>query len=78
MDHFEELQMSTLTIKTGTEDDFQRGRQLARAADRGEVLPSESTISSDPDAGPGEGRDAAPHCKKDALFSAACKQCCAT
>ena len=56
--------MSKLTIKTGTEDDFQRGRQLARAADRGEVLPSESTISSDPDAGPGEGRDATPHRKK--------------
>ena len=38
--------MSKLTIKTGTEDDFfQRGRQLARAADRGEALPSESTIS---------------------------------
>jgi len=35
-----------LTIKTGTEDDFfQRGRQLARAADRREALPSESTIS---------------------------------
>ncbi|MCK6389162.1 HVO_A0114 family putative DNA-binding protein [Zoogloea sp.] len=38
--------MSKLTIKTATEDDFfQRGRQLARAADRGEALPSESTIS---------------------------------
>ncbi len=38
--------MSKLTNKTGTEDDFfQRGRQLARSADRGEVLPSESTIS---------------------------------
>ena len=31
--------MTKLTIKTGTEDDFfRRGRQLARAADRGEVL----------------------------------------
>ena len=38
--------MSELTIKTGTEDDFlQRGRQLARAADRGESLPSERTIT---------------------------------
>ena len=38
--------MSKLTIKTGTEDDFfLRGRQLARAADRGETQPSESTIS---------------------------------
>ena len=38
--------MSKLTIKTGTEDDFfQRGRQLARAADRREALPSESTIN---------------------------------
>ena len=38
--------MSKLTIKTGTEDDFfQRGRQLAQAADRGQVLPEESTIS---------------------------------
>lgn len=38
--------MSKLTIKTGTEDGFfHRGRQLARAADRGEALPSESTIS---------------------------------
>ena len=38
--------MSKLTIRTGNEDDFfQRGRQLARAADRGEALPSESTIS---------------------------------
>ncbi len=38
--------MSKLTIKTGTEDDFfRRGRQLARSSDRGEALPSESTIS---------------------------------
>jgi predicted transcriptional regulator len=38
--------MSKLTIKTSTEDEFfQRGRQLARAADLGEVLPNESTIS---------------------------------
>ena len=38
--------MSKLTIKTGSEDDFfQRGHQLARAADQGQVLPEESTIS---------------------------------
>ena len=38
--------MSRLTIRTGTEDDFfQRGRQLAQAADWGDALPSESTIS---------------------------------
>lgn len=38
--------MSKLTIKTGTEDDFfQRGRQLARTADRSEELPSESITS---------------------------------
>lgn len=38
--------MSKLTIKTGTEDDFfRRGRQLAQAADHGQVLPEESTIS---------------------------------
>lgn len=38
--------MSKLTIKTSTEDEFfQRGRQLARAADLGEALPNESTIS---------------------------------
>ena len=33
-------------IKTGTEDDFfRRGRELAQAADRGQALPEESTIS---------------------------------
>ena len=38
--------MSKLMINTGTEDDFfQRGRQLARAADSGKALPSESTTS---------------------------------
>ena len=38
--------MSKLTIKTGNEEEFfQRGRQLARAADRGQALPEESTIS---------------------------------
>ncbi len=38
--------MSKLTIKTGSEDDFfQRGRQLAHAADRGQMLPEESTLS---------------------------------
>ena len=38
--------MTTFTIKTGTEDDFfQRGRELARAADRGEPLPDERIIS---------------------------------
>jgi predicted transcriptional regulator len=38
--------MSELMIKTGTEDDFfRRGRELAQAADRGQALPEESTIS---------------------------------
>ena len=38
--------MTTFTIKTGTEDDFfKRGRELARAADRGEPLPDERIIS---------------------------------
>jgi len=38
--------MSKLMIKTGTESDFfRRGRQLAQAADRGQPLPEESTIS---------------------------------
>ena len=38
--------MTNLTIKTGTEDDFfKRGRQLGRAADRGERLPDERVIS---------------------------------
>ena len=38
--------MTKLTIKTATEDDFfRRGRQLARAADRGEALPDERIIS---------------------------------
>ena len=38
--------MSKLTIKTGTEDDFfRRGRQLVRAADRGEALPSIASVS---------------------------------
>jgi predicted transcriptional regulator len=38
--------MSKLTIKTGTEDEFfRRGRQLAQAADLGQALPEESTIS---------------------------------
>lgn len=37
--------MSTLTIKTATENGFfERGRQLAPAADCGEALPSELTI----------------------------------
>ena len=31
--------MTKLTIKTGTEEDFfKRGRQLAKAADRGELM----------------------------------------
>ena len=38
--------MTKLTIKTGTEEDFfKRGRLLAKAADRGEPLPDERTIS---------------------------------
>lgn len=38
--------MTNLTIKTGTEDDFfKRGRQLGRAADRGESLHDERVIS---------------------------------
>lgn len=38
--------MTNLTIKTGTEEDFfKRGRQLGRAADRGERLPDERVIS---------------------------------
>lgn len=38
--------MTKLTIKTATEDDFfRRGRQLARAVDRGEALPDERIIS---------------------------------
>ena len=38
--------MNKLTIKTGSEEDFfKRGRQLARAADRGEPLPDERIIS---------------------------------
>ena len=38
--------MTKLTIKTGTEEDFfKRGRLLAKAADRGESLPDERTIS---------------------------------
>lgn len=38
--------MTTLTIKTGTEADFfKRGRQLAQAADKGEVLPDERILS---------------------------------
>ena len=38
--------MSELMIKTATEDDFfRRGRELAQAADRGQALPEESTIS---------------------------------
>ncbi len=38
--------MSTLTVKTGTEEDFfKRGRQLARTADRGEQLPNERIVS---------------------------------
>lgn len=38
--------MTKLTVKTGTEQDFfKRGRQVARAADRGERLPDERIIS---------------------------------
>jgi len=38
--------MTKLTMKTGTEKDFfKRGRQLAWAADHGEPLPDEQTIS---------------------------------
>ncbi len=38
--------MTKLTIKTGTEEDFfKRGRQFAKAADSGEKLPDERTIS---------------------------------
>jgi predicted transcriptional regulator len=38
--------MTDLTIKTGTEEDFfKRGRQLGRAADRGERLPDRRVIS---------------------------------
>lgn len=43
--------MNKFTIKTGTEGGFfERGRQLARIADRGEVLPEACIISlEDPD-----------------------------
>ncbi len=38
--------MTKLLVKTGTEQDFfKRGRQLAKAADRGERLPLERIIS---------------------------------
>ena len=38
--------MTKLIVKTGTEEDFfKRGRQLAKAADRGERLPDERIIS---------------------------------
>ena len=38
--------MSKLTIKTGSEEEFfQRGRRLARSADRGEKLPDERIVS---------------------------------
>ena len=38
--------MTKLIIKTGTEKDFfKRGRQIAKAADRGERLPSERIVS---------------------------------
>ena len=38
--------MTKLIVKTGTEEDFfKRGRQLARAADRGEQLPDERIVS---------------------------------
>lgn len=38
--------MTKLTIRTGTEEEFfKRGRQLARAADKGESLPDERIIS---------------------------------
>ncbi len=38
--------MTKLTIKTGTEEDFfKRGRQLARVADQGGLIPDERIIS---------------------------------
>lgn len=38
--------MTKLTLKTGTEEDFfKRGRQLAKAADRGDPLPDERIVS---------------------------------
>lgn len=38
--------MTKLTIKTGTEVDFfKRGKQLAQAADRGDLLPDEWVLS---------------------------------
>ena len=38
--------MNKLIVKTGTEEDFfRRGRQLAKAADRGEPIPEERIIS---------------------------------
>lgn len=38
--------MTKLTIKTGSEESFfKRGRQLAKAADRGEQLPDERIVS---------------------------------
>jgi len=38
--------MTKLIIKTGTEEDFfKRGRQIAKAADRGERLPNERIVS---------------------------------
>jgi predicted transcriptional regulator len=38
--------MTRLTIKTGNEEGFfKRGRQLARAADRGEPVPDERIVS---------------------------------
>jgi predicted transcriptional regulator len=38
--------MTKLTIKTASEEDFfQRGRRLARSADRGEKLPDERIVS---------------------------------
>ena len=38
--------MTKLTIKTAMEDDFfKRGRQLAKAADRGEPMPDERIVS---------------------------------
>lgn len=38
--------MTTLTIKTGTEAEFfQRGRQLAQAADRAEAIPEAQVLS---------------------------------
>jgi len=40
--------MDEIVIKTGTSDDFfRRGRELARAADRGQALPKESRITFD-------------------------------